>query len=147
MTPFGKKLLTGTAILVFGIMLGRLGTGSTKVETKVIEKPVEVQVTHEVVSPYIPLDCRRAIDMAVRVRDAAGKFDTESGPQEDILGKAEKAISEGSVTAVNAVITQQRALRARTLDAADTLHTDLYNYEQILTECKKELTVSDDEGH
>lgn len=145
MTP--KRIgIAALAILILGIMLGRLGTGSPKVQTRTIEKQVVVEKPYEVRSPYIPESCARAIDMAVRVRDAAGTFDTASGPQEDVLSSAAKAISERSVTALNAVITAQKKLRASTLSAADTLHTDLYNYGQVLAKCKKELDAND-EGH
>jgi hypothetical protein len=141
-----RKVLSVLGILIFGIMLGRLHTGTPEVQTRVVEKQVVVEKPYNTAQPYMPESCARVIDMATRVRDAAGTFDTATGPQEDILGQAAKAISERSVTAVNAAIAAQRKLRGSTLGAADTLHTELFTYEEILTKCKKELKPHDDEG-
>lgn len=123
--------------LVAGVMLGRLGTGTPETVTKTVykDKPVVTSTTVN----HVPEACTRALDMAVTVRDAAGKFDTVSGPQLDLMDKVGQAISGKSIKELNDLITKQRKLRADTQDAANTLQGELFVYGQILTKCKKEL--------
>jgi hypothetical protein len=77
--------------------------------------------------------------MAVTVRDAAGKFDTVSGPQLDLMDKAGQAIAIKDLKKLNELVTQQRELHEDTQGAASILQGDLYVYSQILAKCKKEL--------
>ena len=124
-------------VLVFGVMLGRLGSGTPPTEVRTVYKDRPVVTTTTV--NRIPESCSRAIDMAVTVRDTAGKFDTVSAPQSDLMSKAVEYIADKDWKSLNKLIDQQKKLRTDTMDAADTLQGRLYVYNQILTKCKGDL--------
>jgi hypothetical protein len=90
--------------------------------------------------PYLPEQCLRAVRLALDVQRAAGVLDTAAAPQIDLIDRVQRAIAEhGGITELNRLMTQQRALRAITLDAATKLQSELYDYAGVLRRCEEEI--------
>lgn len=100
---------------------------------------VIVEKQDPVVEYKLPDDCKRAFDMAVRVREAADGYDHTSGQQLDIMDAAAKAIFSHDLNELNNLVTRQRALRDATVTPADTLHRELATFDLILGKCDNAL--------
>lgn len=136
MTDARKKGIGCIALLIFGIMLGRLGSGTSEERVVYVDKPGP---TKTVTQTYMPEYCVRALDMAVKIRDEAGKFDTAAGPQLDLISDIQVAIVSRNVGELNELTVKQHALRTKTQDAASVLQGDLNNYTWVLSKCKEKL--------
>jgi hypothetical protein len=108
-------------------------------DTVYVTRPALPAEKVEVTKAVLPPDCRRALDMAVTIRDEAGKMDTASAPQADLMSRAQVAIAAQDLLKLNELATQQRQLRNDTLDTATTLQSDLYVYQQVLNQCIQEV--------
>jgi hypothetical protein len=126
-------------LIVLGIMIGRLGTGFGEPDTVYVTRPAPAAKTVEVPKEVLSPDCRRALDMAVTIRDQAGQLDSASGPQIDVMSKAQEAIQTGDFKKLSELAEEQRQLQINTLDEATVLQSDMYPYNQVLDKCISEV--------
>lgn len=131
-----RVLVTLATTLFIGIALGRCGTGTTEDRVVYVDRPAP---TVTVSTPVLPEICARALTVAVSIRDEAGKVDTAAAPQADLMERAQVAIVNKDIMALNKLAAEQRKLRANTLGSATVLQGDLYNYADILDRCNEEL--------
>lgn len=134
-----KSVLIASLCLLFaGIGLGEYG--SAQDASQVQDRTVYVKQPSPTVTitvSTLPDVCAPALDVAVMIRDEAGKLDTASAPQADLMDRAQVAIQTHDMLALNKLIEHERKLRADTLGSATILQGYLYNYTDILNRCKE----------
>jgi hypothetical protein len=131
-------------LLLFGfscaVMGARIENGEEPQPPAAVTAPPRVVVHKETVKvPTLPESCRRALDMAIQARKAAGDYDTTTGKQLDVMDDAVKAMFEKDYKALNDLITRQRAIRDATVPASDTLHRELSGFTYVLGKCNSDL--------
>jgi hypothetical protein len=138
-----RRLGQLTLLLVFGFVCAAIGgriENNSEPPAPAAPQPTRVVVDKQVEHvPVLPEPCRRAFELAVKLRAAAESYDTTTGPQVDVMNQAEKEIFARDYQALNDLITRQRAIRDATVTAADTMHRELVDFNRLLRECDTEL--------
>lgn len=134
-------ILAISLLVLLLIFLGIwIGASAAKSEQDSLPAATEtVTVTATEVHNHLPESCSKALDMALRLRNAAANLDAGSGVTLDVLDEAGMLISEQDIPGLNKLSDRQRLILNQTTESAGILHSQISVFDRIMTQCQLEI--------
>lgn len=126
------------AVAVVSAVLG-WGFGSSEVpSTEYVTLPAATELV-AVPEPVVPPACDQALRLAPVVRDSAAAIKKASTDHLLVMEEAVGAVAGQDVIELNELSGRQRALEASTLPASIALGAELYELEELVIRCNRQL--------
>lgn len=129
----------GAAALLFAVFITGLFLGGVtdKVETKykVIHDTETVTKTKKVKVPYVPEECKIAIEYAIKLKESATTIDVIGSSLLDLMSKSRMAIYNKDSSELNAIETDLRKLRTSTVGSVEAIGQDEVTFDAAIKGC------------
>lgn len=104
---------------------------------RTVEKRVETKV--EVKVPYIPGDCKGALDAVSALVAAVDRYEGHLAAEDRILNDAHTAIVGRDIQALNKVVARQREIRGSSLEDLLTISSKRRDIAEAIQRCNAKL--------